>query len=308
MGPLSFRPAAPSTCAALLVHSGGGLQLYTGDSLQLLPSVVGTETVSVTCTDPPYSSGGLFRGDRTRSTTAKYVDSTVRKNGNVGREEYTGDNRDQLGMLYWSALWCSEVHRATIPGGLLLMFCDWRQITAAILALQAGGFIFRGIVPWDKTTSARPQSYRFRNQCEFVVWGSKGPMPGPTAGAPCLPGFFTVEPDGVAELLALEALAELEAEAGLDVDALPGVVRCRVSKEDKELHEAGKPLGIFRELLQIAPPGGLILDPFMGSGPCGVVAWAEMGLPYVGMEFQHGNTLKAQRRILGAQGQLLAAI
>ncbi|QFR32365.1 DNA methyltransferase [Ancylobacter sp. TS-1] len=49
------------------------------------------------------------------------------------------------------------------------------------------GWIWRGIVPWDKTESSRPQQGRYRIQAEYVVWGTNGPRPltGGTA-----PGVF----------------------------------------------------------------------------------------------------------------------
>lgn len=42
-------------------------------------------------------------------------------------------------------------------------------------ALQCAGWIWRGIVPWDKTEACRPQRGRYRTQAEYVVWGSNGP-------------------------------------------------------------------------------------------------------------------------------------
>jgi hypothetical protein len=42
-------------------------------------------------------------------------------------------------------------------------------------------------VPWDKTESSRPQLGRYRNQTEFVVWGTNGPRP---LTGPVAPGVF----------------------------------------------------------------------------------------------------------------------
>ena len=43
-------------------------------------------------------------------------------------------------------------------------------------ALQWAGWIWRGTAVWDKGNS-RPQKGRFRQQAEYIVWGSNGPMP-----------------------------------------------------------------------------------------------------------------------------------
>ena len=42
--------------------------------------------------------------------------------------------------------------------------------------MQWAGWIWRGVAVWDKMTS-RPQKGRYRQQAEFMVWGSNGPMP-----------------------------------------------------------------------------------------------------------------------------------
>ena len=48
------------------------------------------------------------------------------------------------------------------------------------------GWILRGCAVWDKMTS-RPQKGRFRQQSEYIVWGSNGPMP-VNRPVGCLPG------------------------------------------------------------------------------------------------------------------------
>ena len=42
--------------------------------------------------------------------------------------------------------------------------------------LQWAGWIWRGTAVWDKGNS-RPQKGRFRQQAEYIVWGSNGDMP-----------------------------------------------------------------------------------------------------------------------------------
>ncbi|MEN6296978.1 MAG: hypothetical protein ABFC92_03405 [Rectinema sp.] len=44
----------------------GDATLYLADCLEVLPTLGRVDAV---VTDPPYSSGGQFRGDRARSTT-----------------------------------------------------------------------------------------------------------------------------------------------------------------------------------------------------------------------------------------------
>ena len=238
--------------------------LHHGDALRVLADLPDA-SVDALITDPPYSSGGMVRGDRAgASTTAKYVTT-----GSAAKDfsEFSGDNRDQRGYQYWLALWLSECHRIVKPGGVALLFTDWRQLPATTDALQSGGWVWRGIVPWYKP-AARPTAGRFTSQCEYVVWGSHGGMTTDLT-APCLPGFYQAS-----------------------------------APRDRE-HITQKPLDVMRKLCQIVPEGGTVLDPFMGSGTTGVAAVIE-GRRFVGVEMtQHYHDVAA-RRIATAAGEYVA--
>ncbi|PZU89134.1 MAG: site-specific DNA-methyltransferase [Chelatococcus sp.] len=119
--------------------------------------------------DPPYSSGGNVR-DKAQATSAKYQSAEHRGL----YPEFQGDTRDQRSYLAWSTLWLGRARELIAPGGLVGVFSDWRQLPVTTDALQCGGWVWRGIVPWDKTESCRPQLGRYRNQAEYVVWGSNG--------------------------------------------------------------------------------------------------------------------------------------
>ena len=59
------------------------------------------------------------------------------------------------------------------PESIAAVFVDWRNLPAMTDALQTAGWIYRGIVVWDKGTS-RAMPNRFRNDCEYIVWGTNG--------------------------------------------------------------------------------------------------------------------------------------
>lgn len=233
-------------------------ELHHGDALAVLRDLP-TASVDALITDPPYSSGGMVRGDRTNGDLdAKYVRSTSQGNW----ESFTGDNRDQRGYAYWCALWLSECVRIVKPGGAVLLFTDWRQLPSTTDALQAGGFVWRGIVPWHKPM-ARPALGKFTANCEYVVWGSNGPM---RQDAGCLPGFYSAN-----------------------------------SPRDRE-HMTQKPLEVMRGLVKIAPKGGVILDPFAGAATTGVAALLE-GRKFVGAELtSHYHAVGLERLSTAARG------
>lgn len=236
-------------------------ELLQGDALELLREMP-DESVDALITDPPYSSGGSFRGDRTQEPVDKYVRSGLE----VIRGSFTGDNRDQRSWCYWMALWLSEAARVVKTGGLAMVFSDWRQLPMCSDAFQAGGFVWRGIVVWDKTEAAKPTPGRFRHQAEFIVWGSKGPLRASTASP------------------------------------WAGVFRVPVTQDDK-FHMTGKPTPLMEWLAGVVPRGGKILDPFAGSGTTGVGA-IRAGRRFIGIEREAGHCSVALARLADAEAQL----
>lgn len=208
--------------------------VYQGDALSILRAIP-TASVDAVCIDPPYSSGGLMRADRSVKTTDKYTLTGTQKM----HPEFYGDNRDQRGFLTWATMWLTECFRITKEGGALLMFTDWRQLPIMTDALQAGGYVWRGIVPWDKTEGVRPQMGWFRAQCEYVLTASRGSM-------------------------------GMEQERENKV-CLPGIFRHNVRASEK-LHVTGKPVALMLDLLRILQPGETVVDIFGGSGTTALAA------------------------------------
>lgn len=234
--------------------------LYKGDSLAILPTLAARHgLVDMIAADPPYSSGGAMRGDRTGQTGSKYLRSDSKQAEYL--PQFAGDNRDGRGYLMWSALWMGAALDITRQGGVLACFCDWRQWTATTDAMQAGGWVWRGVVPWLKS-NARPSKGRFMSSAEFVPWGSAGPM---DDDGPCHPGHFLGMPP-----------------------------------RDRE-HITEKPPELMRMLVAIAPPDGLVLDPFNGSGTTGVAALTT-GRRYIGIERTEEYCAISARRLAEAAG------
>ncbi|MCC4613250.1 site-specific DNA-methyltransferase [Xanthomonas campestris pv. esculenti] len=228
-------------------------QLLQGDALTILPTLE-ANSFDALITDPPYASGGLTAAARARPPSTKYC-----RDG--GHADFVGDERDQRSHLKWMHLWLSECARVLKDGAPVLLFTDWRQLPLTTDTLQIAGFTWRGITVWDKTEGVRPQLGRFRNQAEYIVWGSKGNMP-------------------------LDRRAPV----------LPGVIRESVRKADKH-HLTGKPTELMRQLVRICEAGGRILDPFAGSGTTLVAAGLE-GFEVVGIELTGAYVSVAEKRLL----------
>jgi site-specific DNA-methyltransferase (adenine-specific) len=236
-------------------YEHAGITIYHADCRELLTSL---PTVDVVVTDPPYSSGGLMRSDRNLDTRSKYqLADTKADYGN-----FSGDNRDQRSFTLWLSFWASDLLRIVRPGGAMLTFIDWRNLAAVVDGVQVGGWIYRGIVPWDKTEQVRPNKGWFSSQCEYIVTASNGPL-SQGAGAPgiCQRGF----------------------------------IRVPVRIQEKQ-HITQKPVELFTEILRTRTDWNLLLDPFMGSGTA-LVAAKQMGRRAIGIEIEERFCEVAAKRL-----------
>ena len=165
-------------------HCGGDRwSILHGDSLQILRQFV-PNSFDAIITDPPYASGGSSQTTKNRSTNEKYSSMSKEK----ALPDFDSDQMDQLSWLFWTAAWLQDARRIAKPGAPVCLFIDWRQLPAMTLALQWAGWTWRGVAVWDKVAS-RPQKGRFRQQSEYIVWGSNGKMP-LERNVGCLPGVF----------------------------------------------------------------------------------------------------------------------
>lgn len=165
-------------------HCGGDRwSILHGDSLQILRQFV-PNSFDAIITDPPYASGGSSQTTKNRSTNEKYSSMSKEK----ALPDFDSDQMDQLSWMFWTAAWLQDARRIAKPGAPVCLFVDWRQLPAMTLALQWAGWTWRGVAVWDKVAS-RPQKGRFRQQSEYIVWGSNGKMP-LERNVGCLPGVF----------------------------------------------------------------------------------------------------------------------
>ena len=149
------------------------IEIYHGDCFEVIPEL--NMDFDMIITDPPYSSGGMMRSDRVNSCRNKYQNSGTKKT----YPEFTGDTMDQFSYVSFSRHWMSLMRNAMKPSAIICVFSDWRQINAITTGMQMAGLIWRGIAVWDKTEASRPVKGRYRNQCEFVIWGTNGPHSDP---------------------------------------------------------------------------------------------------------------------------------
>ena len=233
-------------------------EIIHGDALKLLSSFE-PGSFDAIITDPPYASGGRTQAEKNKSTTQKYSSM-----GKDAPPPFEGDAKDQRSWTNWAAEWLSECRRIAKPGSPVCVFIVWRQLPSLTDALQWAGWIWRGCAVWDKGNS-RPQKGRFRQQAEYIVWGSNGDMP-INRPVPCLPGVF------------------------------------KHGNPQHRTHLTEKPLQLMRDIVKITEPGGKILDPFAGSGTTVLAAVLE-GYSAVGFEVTEQYAGLARERIVQSLAQ-----
>lgn len=114
-------------------------------------------------------------------------------------------------------------------------------------------------MPWRKPIH-RPQRDGFRRECEYVLWGSNGPLA-----------------------------------HGDEPVYLPGWLSGSQPRHNR-VHITQKPIEIMTELVKICPPGGTVLDPFAGAGSTGVAA-VRAGRDFLGLELTSHYAEIADERI-----------
>jgi site-specific DNA-methyltransferase (adenine-specific) len=239
-----------------------GITIYHGDCREILPFL--DVVVDAIVTDPPYSSGGMYRSDRAVPTANKYQ---ISHETNRTYEAFAGDNRDQRSFEKWVDSWASQCLALVEPGGGIGVFIDWRNVACVIDAIQVAGWVYRGLTPWHKGSDLRPNKGWFRRNVEFIVWGSAGPLP---------------------------------TGAGVDGECWDGLFVARVNDGNKQ-HQTGKPESLLTQMLSVRPEWRRYIDPFMGSGTM-LVAAKRLGLEAIGIEIDERNCEIAAKRC--AQGSL----
>ncbi|WP_210630261.1 DNA-methyltransferase, partial [Helicobacter bizzozeronii] len=191
-------------------------QVFNADALEFMAKLPDS-CIDCVLIDPPYCSGGVKSlNARNAGTNVKYL------NGNCKYYDFLGDGKDQRVWITWIGFIFAQIERILKPQSHFFSFIDWRMLPALSDAVQLADLAWRGVIVWDKSRIVRPFKGGFTQQCEFIVWGTKG---------------------------------KLESrELYLD-----GYV-CAYLHPSKKDHATQKPLEVLKHCLEIVPKGGVVLD------------------------------------------------
>lgn len=169
-----------------------------------------------------------------------------------------GDGMSTSGFVWTMREIGRQARRVLKPGGHLLSFIDWRMASPLAAALESADLRQHPTLVWDKTYFG--MGALFRNQYELIVHTTKG-NPSPP----------------------------LRRDVG-------NVLPCKPIRGGE--HPTEKPVDLLSTLLSVTcPPGGLVVDPFMGVGSTGLAA-LRRGCRFAGSELSAEFFAIAQTRLL----------
>lgn len=179
----------------------------------------------------------------------------------------SGGWADMMNSALWFTTWYRMVDRLLATSGCFWTFLNWRTVPVVLRAALDAGLPVTSMAVWDKQWIGPGGSQGLRPSYELVALLAR-------------PDFAVVD-RGVADVL-----------------------QCQVGSYKEHGHPAEKPERLVRRLIGLSsvPPGGTVLDPFLGSGTTAVAAKAE-GVRCIGIEAEERWCEMAARRL--AQGVLL---
>ncbi|WP_163532715.1 DNA-methyltransferase [Helicobacter suis] len=237
-------------------------RVFCDDALEFLPKLP-DNSIDCVLIDPPYCSGGV------KSLNARNISTTKKYLGVASFLDFEGDGKDQRVWIFWLSEILRQIKRVLKPSAYFFSFIDWRQLPALSDTIQLADLAWRGVIVFNKGNSARPFANAFKQQCEFICWGTRGALPLTTRK---------------------------------EANYYYGYVEAKTPYKDKQ-HPTQKPLEVLKHCLQVvaskteATP--IVLDCFCGSGSTGV-ACAQLGLDFIGVEKVQEYAIAASINLEGA--------
>jgi site-specific DNA-methyltransferase (adenine-specific) len=197
--------------------------------------------------------------------------------------------------------WIEGVARVLKPASSIWVFGSMRFIATLFDDMETAGFKYAQDIVWQKQNGTGFHADRFRRVHEHAVqfyrgaWGDVFKDPQYTNDATARTLRRKTRPTHIG---GVEKYSAYESE-----DGGPRLQRSVIdvsNEHGKAVHPTQKPLGILAPLISYSVPvGGIVIDPFMGSGSSGIAA-ETLGRQFIGCELNpEYQTLLSDRQRQG---------
>lgn len=218
------------------------------------------DALRILCSLPDSSVDAVVTDPPYSSGTRREASKGVRKSmkrGTADEEWFTSDSLTTNGFQWLMRECATQWRRVLVPGGHALVFIDWRMVAPLSGAIESADMRHVGLLVWNKARLG--MGAYFRNQHELILHFTNGKSLPP-------------QRRDVANVLTHPPVKGGE-------------------------HPTEKPVGLMRDLISVvAPPGGVVLDPFAGSGST-LVAAKELGVRAIGIEREEKYLALAASRL-----------
>jgi site-specific DNA-methyltransferase (adenine-specific) len=273
-----------------------GVRLYPGDCRAVLAGMA-ADSVDSCVTDPPYHLTSIVK--RFANTTPERevfaANNPTSAYSNLTRG-FMGKQWDGGDIAFRAEVW-AEVFRVLKPGAHLIAFGGTRTYHRMTCAIEDSGFEVRDQIGW-LYGSGFPKSHdqgggwgtALKPAWEPIALARK-PLIGTVAANMAAHGTGAINVDGCRverdETTSLERWPANVVHDGSD-ESIRFFYTAKADADDRlgSKHPTVKPLDLMQWLIRlVTPPGGLVLDPFAGTGTTGEAAMREgMGAALIEIE------------------------
>jgi site-specific DNA-methyltransferase (adenine-specific) len=243
------------------------------DGLARIPDA----SIDLIIADPPYNLGKDYGNDSDRQASAAYLE--------------------------WTRAWLDAALPKLKSNGSLYIFLTWRYSPEIFVMLKQRMTMINEIV-WDRRVPSMGGSVRRYSSVHDTI------------------GFFANARDYHFDIDAIRVPYDAETkkarsrsifvgakwlELGYNPKDVWSVSRLHREHRERADHPTQKPLEIVERMIKAScPAGGVVLDPFMGSGTTAVAA-RRTGRDFTGFELNAGYVKLIQQRLAAQDGDIAAA-
>jgi site-specific DNA-methyltransferase (adenine-specific) len=180
--------------------------------------------------------------------------------------------------------WIDAVSHILKPAASIWVFGSMRSIVPTFAAMERAGFRYSQDVVWEKQNGTGFHADRFRRVHEHAVLFYRGAW---AEVYKCPQVTHDARKKQVRRKKRPTHTGHIEAGSYVSIDGGPrlrrSVLRVR-NEHGRALHPTQKPVDLIEPLLRYSvPPGGIVVDPFLGSGSTALAA-ARTGRHWIGFE------------------------